>query len=101
MGENARPELDPATHFTTPEEIYGYLALKHANGLSFADVLDLHTQILTRIGRDYVKTWGHKGDVADEELRLTYQHLKDGGYYALAHLDFDDEWYWEEPRDEL
>lgn len=68
--------------------------------MSFADVLDLHTQILTRIGRDYVKTWGHKSDVVDEELRLTYLHLKDGAYYVLAHLDFDDEWY-EEPRDEL
>lgn len=98
MGENARPELDTETHFTTVEEVSGYLALKQANGMSLFDVLDLHTQILTRIARDYVKVWGSTTGQTDAAL---YRPLRDGAYYALTYLEDDVEWYDFEAKDDL
>lgn len=99
MGENARPELDTETHFTTFEEVSGYLALKHANGMSFSDVIDLHTQILTRIGREYVKTWG-PADGSPPTSKL-YSTLMTGARYVLNYLEDDDEWYDFEAKDDL
>lgn len=44
MEEDDFPELK------TEEEIAGYLALRHANGVSFKDILALHRFILTDNG---------------------------------------------------
>ena len=78
----------------TPEAIAGYLALKHANGMPFKDVLDLHTEILTCIGRDYVKTWTDPEDLPETSSARDTQHwLIQGAYFALGHLDDDSEWY--------
>ncbi len=98
MGEDVRPELDQETRFTTPEEIAGYLALKHANGMSFFDVLDLHTQILTRIGRDYVQVWGPADGSTASGM---YLDMMTGARYAFNYLEDDDEWYDFGPKDDL
>lgn len=98
MEENDLPELN------TPEEIAGYLALKHANGMSFKQLLDLHTLILTRIGRDYVKVWGPNPDTPNDETWKTqqlYQPLKNGAFYVLNYLEDDDKWYDFGPKDDL
>lgn len=98
MEPNDVPELK------TPEEIAGWLALKHANGMPFKQVLDLHTLILTRIGRDYVETWGPveiDGIATPVEHRRMYDFLKQGAYYALNYLEDDDEWYDFGPKDDL
>lgn len=55
-------------------------------------VLDLHTQILTRIGRDYANTWGPVNDDVDADVHKKYDDLKDGAYYALSYLENDYEW---------
>ncbi len=103
MVQDDESGLGKETTFTTPEEIAGFLALKHANGMSFKQVLDLHTWILTRIGRDYVKIWGtdHEGKPHTEFSRKHYQTLQEGAYFALDYLEDDDEWYHFEPKDEL
>ena len=77
------------------EDVASYLALKHANGMSFKQVLDIHTLILLRVGRDCVDSWGFRDDqTVSDETRKMYRLLKDGGYYALNHLeDNDDDWY--------
>jgi hypothetical protein len=86
----------------TPEEIAGYLALKHANGMPFKQVLDLHTLILTRIGRDYVETWGPAaGCKASEDIQAVYRRMEFGAFYVLNHLEDDDEWYDFGPKDDL
>jgi hypothetical protein len=46
MVQDDEPGLGKEASFTTPEEIAGFLALKYANGMSFKQVLDLHTSIL-------------------------------------------------------
>jgi hypothetical protein len=98
MDEDDIPELK------TPEAIAGFLALKHANGMSFKQVLDIHTLILTRIGRDYVKTWGPiaiDGVKPPVEHVRMYDFLTQGAYYALNHLEDNDEWYDFGPKDDL
>lgn len=77
----------------TPEEIWAYLALKQANGLSLDQVLDIHTVVLSRIARDYVKTWGPEVEEVDADVHQMYEYLKDGACYALSYLENDDEWY--------
>jgi hypothetical protein len=86
----------------TPEEVAGYLALKHANGMKFIDVLELHGRMLTEIGRDYVKGWGFREDQeVSEDVHKWYRHLKDGAYFVLEHIESPDVWYvWEEDDSE-
>ena len=95
-------EPDDIPELRTAEEVAGYLALKHANGMPFKDVLDLHTVILTRIGRQYVDKWGWTPEQeCPPEIRKYFTHLKDGGYFALEHLEDDRDWFvWEEDEDE-
>src|SRR5690606_4975414 len=99
MAEDDLPELK------TPEEIAGYLALKHANGMKFKDLLELHTLILTRIGRDYVREWGPSviegAEPPTAEQRKMYDFLCSGAYYVLNYLEDDDEWYDFGPKDDL
>ncbi|MCA1840225.1 MAG: hypothetical protein LC723_07840, partial [Actinobacteria bacterium] len=71
-------EEDDIPELKTSEEVAGWLALKHANGMPFKQVLDIHTLVLTRIARDYVKGWDWKGNEPSDELRKMYQWLRDG-----------------------
>jgi hypothetical protein len=94
MDENDLPELK------TAEEVAGYLALKHANGMPFKQVLDLHTLILTRIGRDYSRSWGWRQDQeCPDDVRKYFHHLRDGAYFVLEHLEEDDDWYIQDEDD--
>lgn len=82
---------------TTPEAIADFLSLKlannHINGLTFKDILEIHTYILTRVGRDYAETWGPVSKNADEDVHRMYDHLRDGAYYVLTHIEDFEDWY--------
>ena len=86
----------------TAEDVAGWLALKHANGMPFKQVLDIHTLILTRIGREYASRWGWTQEQeCPPEIRKYFSYLKDGAYFVLEHLEEDMDWYvWEEDVDE-
>lgn len=87
-------EPDDVPVLKTPEEVAGYLALKHANGMSFKDLLELHTLILTRIGRDHIQTWTQPEEYPETSSGYSTQlWLIQGGYFALSHLEDNDEWY--------
>jgi hypothetical protein len=81
-------ESYPHPQFKTPQEIAGYLALKHANGASFSQVLEWHRVILLQIGYRHVATWGPLDGAPTSHDR----DVKDGAYYVLSHLEYDDEW---------
>ena len=70
----------------TEDEMAGKLALMYANGMSFKDMLNMHTIMLVSIGRSYVDTWGCDPPMPHD------QDLKDGAYYVLTHLRNPDEW---------
>lgn len=94
MEENDLPELK------TAEDVAGYLALKHANGMKFKDVLDLHTRILCRIGTDEYRAWGWRLDQeCPEDVRKYFTHLKDGAHFILEYLKDDYIWYYQEEVD--
>ncbi len=93
---------DDLPTFKTSADIAGFLALKHANGMPLKQVLDLHTLILARIARDYVKIWGlnpetgEPADVGSEAWKID-NWLQSGAQYILWYLIDDDEWYdWDE-----
>ncbi len=87
-------EADELPELKTEEQVYNWLALKHANGMSLKQVLDVHTLILTRIGRDHVKTWTDPDDYpGTSTMRLTQHHLINGAYYILDHLEDYEERY--------
>lgn len=90
MVQDGESELGTAgpVYPSTSEEIANYLIIKFYNGMSFKQVLDLHTLILTRIGRDYVKIWGSKPPMPHD------LDLQDGAHYVLSYLEDDDEWYY-------
>lgn len=57
-----------------------FLALAHANGLRFPDVLELHRWMLAEKCNEYIKTWSSAGQPEE------YEALRDGGYYAISHM---------------
>lgn len=73
--------------------------------MKFKELLELHTLILTRIGRDYVKTWGpvHVEGVEPPpvNIRKKYEYMRMGAYYAFNYLEDDNEWYDLGPKDDL
>jgi hypothetical protein len=96
-------EEDDLPKLRTAEEMAGYLALKHANGMKMADVLDLHTRLLAKISLDYSQSWGWRQDQdCPPETRKYFQWMKDGGYFVVDHLlEESDDWYvWEEDTDD-